>query len=70
MKNKTGRRAFIKKISAGGTAALFSPGVLLTDQTKEAPEPVDDEKKDPQSNRKDSRHTILLLKIILKRQRS
>jgi len=47
MKNKTGRRAFIKNISAGGTAALFSPGVLLTDQTKEAPEPVDNEKNDP-----------------------
>jgi uncharacterized protein (DUF608 family) len=35
MKNKTGRRAFIKNIGAGGTAALFSPAGLLADQTKE-----------------------------------
>ena len=33
MKNKTGRRAFIKSLGAGSTAALFSPGAILSDQT-------------------------------------
>ena len=51
MQNKTGRRAFIKNISAGGTAALFSPGVLLTDQTKETPESADIEKNKSYRNR-------------------
>src|SRR5450432_800959 len=36
MKNKTGRRAFLKNISAGGTAAAFLPaGFLLSPQKKE-----------------------------------
>jgi len=35
MKNKTGRRAFLKNISAGGTAAVFLPaGISLPAETK------------------------------------
>ena len=35
MKNKTGRRAFLKNISAGGTAAAFLPaGVFLSSEEK------------------------------------
>ena len=36
MKNKTGRRAFLKNISAGGTAAAFLPaGILLSHPKKD-----------------------------------
>jgi len=54
MKNKTGRRAFLKNMSAGGTAAAFFPtGILLPSEEKK--ETINDNITGTEENNKNNR---------------
>ena len=54
MKNKTGRRAFLKNMSAGGAAAAFFPTTILL-PSEEKKETINDNIAGPEKNNKNNR---------------